>query len=389
MRKKSIRIERKLCDVTDGPENNSILASSSGRFVLSLGLIALCSMLFALPVEGKVKGKCKDCHTIHYSYLGADVTYGNRAGPFRILTKGGCMGCHGRNPAGAQNIIISGTTRVPQVIHRREEGDMAAGNFYYVADGYSPHYENGHNVEGISLKEKPPMDVPPGFLASVAIPGGVGPIYWAGQYQLTCAGTWGCHGDRTVADPYSAMRGAHHADDGTVDGTSVGTSYRFLNGVSGKEHKNWEYLATTDDHNGYKGDPSHESMNTISYLCGQCHGKFHPNANLGGSEEVGHAHNAVWRRHPSDISFSSVHGGFAGSEYQDYVSYSLDAPVANVMPTGTEKTVNEDSVIMCLSCHRAHASRYPDILRWEYSIEAVKREGSGKGCIVCHTEKAQ
>jgi hypothetical protein len=363
-----------------------------GIFFFSLLLVWIsCSLFFsAAPLEAGVKGKCKDCHTMHNSYEGKEMTYGNQTGPFLVLTRGGCIGCHGQDPGGAENIITLGKTRIPQILHLPDKGDLAGGNYTFVADGYSPDYTKGHNVKGISLQEHPPMDQPPGFLTGVLIPGGTGPTYWSGQNQLDCAGTWGCHGNRMTEEPYRAVYGAHHTDDRTIDGSSVGRSYRFLFGITGTEHKDWEYLATPDNHNVYRGDPDAASMNTISYLCGECHARFHPNANLGGSGEVGHAYNPVWQKHPTDIAFSTVQGGYAGSEYQEYVLYSLVAPVASFEPTSTEKAVvDANNIVMCLSCHRAHATRYPDILRWEYSSNVSTIRNAGNGCIVCHTKKLQ
>jgi hypothetical protein len=355
-------------------------------------ILILCSIFLTLcfftdVAEARVKGKCRECHSMHYSYGSEGVTYGGREGPFPPLTVGGCLGCHGQSASGVDNIISTGTTRIPQVLHRKENGDLAAGNFYYVADGYSPDYSRGHNLIGISLQENPPMDVPPGFIGSVVIPGGIGPVYWPNEQQLTCSGTWGCHGNRTIEDPYKAIYGAHHTDDRDLDGSTVGKSYRFLYGIVGKEHKDWEYLARIDNHNGYKGTFAHDTMDTISYLCGECHARFHPHPNLGGSREVGQAYDTIWRRHPSDIAFNSVHVGFAGSEYEGYVTYSLDAPVAYLEPTGGETLVDSNSIIMCLSCHRAHASPYPDMLRWDYSNMFSRNGVPSSGCLTCHTRK--
>jgi predicted CXXCH cytochrome family protein len=127
-------------------------------------------------------------------------------------------------------------------------------------------------------------------------------------------------------------------------------------------------------------------LDTISYLCGECHGKFHPNPNLGGSREVGVASFTIWRRHPADIAFSAIHGGFAGSEFQGYVTYSLESPVAYFNPTGKEKVVDADSIVMCLSCHRAHASNFSDALRWDYA-NITTGDTVREGCLTCHTNK--
>ncbi|NOZ25551.1 MAG: hypothetical protein GXO94_05620 [Nitrospirae bacterium] len=341
-------------------------APCAALFVLLL--YVLVSLSFPPPADARVKGKCKDCHSMHARK------------PNPVLTKGGCLGCHAQDPAGTRNIIVKGKARIPQVVHNLENGDLAGGNFYYVSDEFNPDYSKGHNVLGISLQEHPPMDAPPGFIGNVVIPGGTGPAYWPQQQQLTCAGTWGCHGNRTIENPYKSVYGAHHTDDSVIDGSTVGRSYRFLFGIKGREHKDWEYQATTDNHNGYKGDTSYSTMDTISYLCGECHAKFHPNPNLGGKTAVG---DAVWLKHPTDVAFSKVNGGYTGSEFQQYTSYSLQTPVAYKNPTGRDNTVDMDSMVMCLSCHRAHASPYQDMLRWDYPGILTR----GDGCLTCHTQK--
>jgi hypothetical protein len=339
-------------------------------------LCLLGAVLFAGVGEARMKGRCKDCHSMHAST------------PFPVLTKGGCVGCHGRIPDGTENIITIGKVRIPQILHHMEDGDLASGNFYYVADGYNPDYSKGHNVLGISHQESvPTMNTPPGFIGDVVIPGGKGPVYWPPEQQLTCSGTWGCHGNRTIEDPYLSLYKAHHTHNGEIDGSTNGKSYRFLYGITGVEHPNWEYLATTDDHNGYKGDFNHNTMDTISYLCGECHGKFHPSSNLGGAKDVG-SNFTIWLRHPADISFSNVHGGFGSSEFLGYTTYSLESPVAYFNPTGKEKVVDSNSIVMCLSCHRAHASNFSDALRWDYGniIAGISTTG---GCLVCHTNKGK
>ncbi|MGA1795635.1 MAG: cytochrome c3 family protein [bacterium] len=55
--------------------------------------------------------------------------------------------------------------------------------------------------------------------------------------------------------------------------------------------------------------------------------------------------------------------------------------------TGPSPLVNEGGteqkdMVMCLSCHRAHGSPYPDMLRWDYDALVA-----GKGCYTCHTAK--
>ena len=45
-------------------------SKEQGARVFYILLFALCYMLFASVVDARVKGRCKDCHSMHYSYEG-------------------------------------------------------------------------------------------------------------------------------------------------------------------------------------------------------------------------------------------------------------------------------------------------------------------------------
>jgi len=329
--------------------------------------------------QAKVTGVCSNCHTMHNSQGGQPMAREYSGGslvddpdPNPALLINDCIGCH--FDVGSSTIV--GNTPIVLNASLPTEA-LAGGNFYYVDQ---VDYANGHNVASISPQESPPMDVPPGFKENVSIPGGTGPASW--DQQLTCAGTWGCHGNRNEENPYISIYGAHHTV-GSIDGSTVGTSYRFLYGVLGAEHVTWEQgiVENPATHNGYKGNPDYAGMDTISYLCGQCHGNYHAHGSLGGTTQVGST--SPWLRHPCDISFSDVSGGYTNSEYADYTTYSSTAPVAYSSPTGSETTVDASSIIMCLSCHRAHGSPHYKLMRWDY-----KGWPPGtNGCNVCHTSK--
>ena len=92
-----------------------------------------------------------------------------------------------------------------------------------------------------------------------------------------------------------------------------------------------------------------------------------------------------WVRHPTDVLIPNT-GEYAGisATYQDEtpvgrVAAGLpDAAAAanGVVAAGTD-------IVICLSCHRAHASNYADSLRFDYTTLAA-----GDGCLHCHTNKA-
>lgn len=352
------------------------LSKPSKLSVLCLLLFALCTLLFALKLEAKVTGACSNCHTMHNSQGGLPMAYQDdrstlASTPYKALVIYSCVGCHSATNATTWKDSV---TNAPIVFNTSEPTyaakGLAAGNFYYVSGTVD---NTGHNV--LSNTDETLVNTPPGGTALTA--------------QLRCAGTRGCHGhngkqsgDTAVDDQISAMKGGHHGDDAPpLAGilTDVSKNYRFLLGIKGREDSDWEYDNVNTSHNEYQGSTS-SSENTISYLCGECHGKFH--TWIGGASEVGTA--SPWLRHPTDILLPSD----AGKEYKNYTSYSMIAPLARPDPDNVANTTlvtPGTDIIMCLSCHRAHASPYLKMMRWDYKSSSLLTALSG--CNVCHTSK--
>ncbi|MBU1138731.1 MAG: hypothetical protein KKA76_07135, partial [Proteobacteria bacterium] len=262
---------------------------------------------------------------------------------------------------------------------------LAGGNFFWVSDMDD---RRGHNIQGLALPDQ--------LLTSP--PGGYGSF----SGQLRCAGTMGCHGDRTVSEQISSVKGGHHYKDHTIwqTGETVATSYRFLVGIQGLADPDYEFHPTDLKHNKYYGlDRSAESdtaVGTISSQCAQCHKDYHngtatliPGTLIPG----GTFGSGVWLRHPTDYDMSNA---ISSDEYKLYNNsstsgnniYSVISPVATAE---TSTTVNtqvfaqaNDAVVMCLSCHRAHGSPYAGSMRWNYKAWPA---GGYNGCAICHTAK--
>jgi hypothetical protein len=266
-----------------------------------------------------------------------------------------CEGCH--TSTGGATIV----NNVPIVFNTSSfSSPLAGGNYSYVRGDDS----KGHNVSGITGQDVTHGLTPPGGSGMTS--------------QLECAGELGCHGDRSAGNKvYSSLKGAHHKDTGVVDGSSVALSYRYLNGILGKEDTDWEQDSVNTSHNEYKGSTSN-AVDTISYLCSGCHGNFH--TWQGGASEVGTA--SPWLRHPTDIALPGT------GEYGNYTAYSMITPVARPDPDNvpvTSQVVPGTDIVMCISCHRTHASPYYKILRWDYKSDTLSTALSG--CNVCHTSK--
>ena len=88
----------------------------------------------------------------------------------------------------------------------------------------------------------------------------------------------------------------------------------------------------------------------------------------------------LWIRHPTDIALPT--SGEYGV-YDPTTAYNVQTPVAWLNPSSPARS---DAVVMCLSCHKAHGSPYPDMLRWDYTT-SIAGGGASGGCLNCHTGK--
>lgn len=403
-------------------------------------LILVCLLFAGSNAVAKVSGQCADCHTMHSMQDGTALADGNG----RALTKGDCIGCHtGSNgTAGGMGNTPFVTSTTPPLYGPDYGADgtlinkdgvpgatLAGGTFYYVAQGNA--HSKGHNVKGLGGSDNPdtnitPANVPPGWIyewGNSGIATGTDANNWTTN-QLTCAGTYGCHGGHEHADDFADISGAHHGDDSEIDGTSTVKSFRFLKGIIGYEDADWEYSRSNTDHNQYYGaaHTTKSQVNAertlgnagvgqgISTFCGTCHGNFHSGSAddliIYGSDD-GAIGSAPWLRHPTDYALATAVTSGA-LEYSDYSGmdgavgqYNVIAPVAtsnltgNVVAAGNVVTTSvtsspETSIVNCLSCHRAHGSPYDDLLRWNYAdIQAgqVDNKWANKGCFACHTTK--
>ncbi len=333
-------------------------------------IVVSITFLFSTYSVADMSGNfCSDCHTMHNSEEARPTTFNDSPYPNFVLLKGSCNGCHSATSAASWQSSIADAPIVYNTVEPTYGNKgLAAGNFYYTSTAID---NTGHNVL---------ISNPDGTLGDIP-PGGVD----LGQ-QLNCSGTYGCHGhngrqtgDTAVDNIIEAVTGGHHGDNSPMTGsiTEVSKSYRFLLGIKGVEDADWEQDNINTSHNEYQGSTS-SATDTVSYLCAECHGDFHTWE--GGASEVGTA--SPWLRHPTDVVLPAT------GEYSGYTSYSLITPVARVAPdaVGDTAVVSPGSdIVMCLSCHRAHASPYYKMLRWDYKSTTLSTALSG--CNVCHTSK--
>jgi predicted CXXCH cytochrome family protein len=385
-----------------------------GQILKAVFLSILMLLVLSEFAYARVTGVCSNCHTMHNSQNATNMQLGSTYqwglggvdgciechGSTRVvLLRLDCLGCHAKAINDTSNIIDGW----PQVALDVNATALAGGNYKHVFSD-DTHGHNVHGFGGIIATDSNIGNTPPGYKSdydpSYPSTGGYLPGNSVGQ--VMCAGQYGCHGNRNQLSPILAMKGTHHANDSilkfgagftetgqgggtgsTSDFTTAGKSYRFLYNVHGAEDANWEGVTPGPTvHNEYKGavfgarsGQTWNQISTISQFCGECHGDFHAS----GSSGIGSA--SPWLRHPTDVVLP------ASGEYTAYTAYSTEAPVARQSiadgTTTASGTVTPGTdIVMCLSCHRAHASQFPDALRWDYS-----NMSAGRGCYICHTQK--
>jgi len=363
----------------------------------------LCSLIFIflglfinVKIGKALEGACVDCHTMHNSQNGTTVVSG---GPYRALTTGDCVVCHSDSGPATVPTVVSMSSE-PTYTFGAQDEVTAGGNFYWVIQTGGD--AKGHNVNGTNAT-LPDSNIgsftPPGYVTNYGTYG----RSHSWDKALTCAGTYGCHGDPSKEDPFAAISGAHHGNvlcnstAGNCDGSTVAKSYRFLLGIKGTEDPDWELTLDRDDHNGYyavdadsdSGGPADEA--SINYLCGECHGQFHYDTESG-------SYASPWLRHPTDYDMNNVkskeYGNYPGifngtlgtSNIGDYFA---EVPVGNKNGAVLSQVFQsgDDAIVLCISCHRAHATPYDDILRWDYSSCTAGSQNTNCGCFACHTSK--
>lgn len=345
-----------------------------------------------------VSGSCATCHVMHAMEGGTATPSG---GPLSYLLRNTCLGCHQGSgaasaPSGTQAPLVYFPTSP-------DTGQLAGGNFYYsdsattgsTASG-TPSMHKGHNP--IELTNHTDLAAPPGGGTTLKSyddtdyvgNGGAG---WAVD-TLSCSGVYGCHGKHET----NGMVGTHHNNvTGTnVDGSTASKSFRFLYGIKGWESTDYEYSG--GDYNVYYGvtrandtapAATTAGRQTMSYLCAECHGLFHSGAGDDGISINGATYATTpWIRHPVD--FEMPLNNVSKPEYDAY-AHTTTVPVASSDVTDGTITVASasDRIVMCLSCHRAHASPEDAALRWKYTdmVLGTVGAGQGNGCFACHTAK--
>lgn len=322
--------------------NGGLAPSRSSRRRGTSRVLFLGALLLAAPGaadafhDGGV-ASCEGCHVMHDSEDGASVG----SGPFLLRFASAtdvCLSCHA---AGDGSVLGSDPRNPPP--------ERGGGNFTFLLEddlNDSPDkalhpiggHRAGHSIVSPAWGLLPDPD-------HVVAPGGSFP-----SDQLGCTS---CH------DPH-----------GTAD-------FRLLRGAGSVLPQGHVFLYDAPDALGLESLPGGESRtNHTAYRggwsewCANCH-------------DLALIHQTEGFRHPVDRQL--------GSEWQTYNAYDgPDNPVGGsaatayipdvpfedpgMTPTSTSGPIGS-SRVMCMSCHRAHATSAPASLRWDPNVVQLVRDG--------------
>lgn len=362
-------------------------------------LVLAAAAMFALPAlaSAQIVGDCADCHTMHNSeqgqavaVWGLDTEAKGHTFPIQNLLRMDCIACHAQDTT--KTVTLDGGSVVPQVYHSDAAGNLAGGNFKYVAELGD---RKGHNVRDLMAADVENSNNPRAFAAGATLaPGDIRNDEGGHDFtNFTCAGAKGCHGTRSQAlDSYddgsgtanitiervgiAAVSGAHHnnyeglknptqiADvvgAGAHSGEELADSYRFLRGLKGwgNEAVRWENVDSTS-HNEYFGVSG--GIGGVGTGCNRCHVPGDMGANGGRSARFttdsslripnqsmsGFCSTCHGNFHSSGMGGDLVGGNYGPSngvsgaflrhpsdyvipargEYNNYKTYDVTAPVA-------------------------------------------------------------
>ncbi len=309
--------------------------------ILTFGLFGSSALAFH---DGGV-ADCAGCHTMHNSQDGALVDADSPDGNAYLLNDATpsdtCLGCH------AERGIMDGGN-----------GMGPGGDYYWLTRSYT-WSAHGHDYSSTGDSHGHNINAPGhGIVADVTLteaPGGD----FLGMY-LGCTSCHDPHGNTNFRLLYGAGAGPKY--DGiryaftNPAPIAFGNSYR-VNSAGGYE--------TNEQHTAYQQG--------MSEWCSNCHTEF-----LNGTTAA-HRHvsgtdmgSTIASAYNAYISTASPVGGLQGTAYMGLVPFeNVDATEAD--RTSTEGPTAADQV-MCLTCHRAHASAFPDIARWDMG-ETLVLEG--------------
>lgn len=361
---------------------------------------------------------CYDCHTIHNSEDGAPIITGTTGnpGPYaRLLIQPTvtdiCLQCHlyPANTAFKAPAVMSANGNMPS--NYAVPGGDFHWSFIDPKKGHNPGKSRG--VQSMIMPSDPVLTVSPG--------GGFSANDW------DCAS---CHDPHNrFGENVAAWRQLRRKVNGIVHTGSetVAKGVESYGGNEGTTSPGYEpilsnsrgdirggpnetsYVNTRRDGNPLEGAklypflPESDTNKNVyrggfSSFCAACHGDFHGGGGENRSADNGRTRaGSAWIKHPTNVTMDQSTGSKYGIDtYRAVVTnsqgnnpnpagYDWKYPLAkgdsdfsartNVASDPDPATLAATDRIMCLTCHKAHASKYENMTRWDTNAHSFLAAG--------------
>jgi len=302
-------------------------------------------------------GECSSCHSLHNAPTGVEWLL-RESDPSSI-----CLNCHAGAGGPDSSSVFSpdGSALTP------------GGDFYWLTksfswiDGQSPGDSHGHNIVALdfNLLSDPVRTVSPGGTFPAA--------------KLSCIS---CH------DPHGQVSGGTAGGQPAVaESGSYGVSggnYRLLGDADylppgGTGFVNDAPVARQNDSAPYgENAASHVDYGVgMSAWCGNCHAAIVASRHLSTSGSSSFRHSTdktLGNRFVSMYNAYVSSGDLSGSvtsSYLQFLPFERGTSVLQQLDPNSIQGMDNNSRLMCLSCHRAHASAFPNAGRWDFSASSL------------------
>lgn len=289
---------------------------------------------------------CAGCHTMHNSQDGALVDADAPNGNAYLLNAGNssdtCLNCHG-----AYGQFYGGA------------GFGPGGDFYWLTrtfswdahghTAYSYGDSHGHNV----------ISPANGLAADATLTTAPGGDFLSAR--LTCTSCHDPHGNQDFRLLYGSagpgpLYGGIRYDFDNPAPLAKGNSRRTYVGGGGNE--------TNSRHTVHKSG--------MSEWCANCHPNFHSDETTNFVHPQGDMGSTVAGAYNAYISSDNQTGGDVATSYWGLTPFeAVNVDLATVNPTNYTRGPEGVDQVMCLSCHRAHASAFPDAGRWDFDTTFI------------------
>jgi hypothetical protein len=304
-------------------------------------LLVVCLPTSAVAFHDGGSAQCGDCHVTHGAADAQPLPDGSNPLLIAPTATDVCLLCHG-----GQDGVFGNNPLNPPV-------ERGAGNFVFLlednvndaADGLTNPIAGescGHSV--ISLDYGVGQDTRFSYA-----PGGNFP-----SSQLGCTSCHDPHGN----DEFRMLNGVGPVQDGLFE-----FNYPAPQAI-GLDITNPLAIESPDQHTAY--------LQGMSDWCGNCHGLYHDEDFNGSFEHDSDEtmDSEIVNTYNQYNGASDPHGGFS------YVAYLPDVAFENTKSSTTSTAgATNSSRVMCLTCHRAHASSAPHAGRWDFNIDRLDEDG--------------